>query len=176
MTTTQNKTHLENFKTTNAKATVAVKRIVDTLGPHKCVILPGKNNVGYDMQVRAFGDLYYNVEVKSNKGTSPDGKKVWSTMFLETWADHNKTVKPEWRTSAGLHKMYVVNEYEGKCYVYNILKLRAFADSKEGKRSTTGGWSHANDGQAGQTNHGIRVQWECKEAGWECTFLLNDKE
>jgi len=176
MTKTQIKTHLQNFVTTNAKANITVQRIVNTLGAKNCIVLPGKNDVGYDMQVKWLGDLCYNVEVKSNKGTNNTGSKVYSTFFLETWADHNKTIKPEWRTSAGLHKMYVVNEYEGKCYVFNILKLRAYANSREGMQSTAGGWSHANDGQAGKTNHGIKVQWECKEAGWEHTFLLKDKE
>lgn len=135
--------------------------------------LPGLNNEGYDMTIVFMSNLsdLYTLEIKSNAGCSSTGF-MYKTWLVETYADNAMERMPEWRTTDGLDFLIIFNRATKQAHIYDVNKLRDYVAANESAQVPSG----TGTGQYNKTNKlcswGLKIPWECEEAGHLKTLNL----
>lgn len=122
-------------------------------------VYPGKNDKGCDFRV---ADRSY--ELKCNKGSDAYGRP-YQTCFMEVYADNAKTVMAEWMRFP-VNRICIVNQHAQTAYVFDGDMLRSYCANQP---LVNGGWSH---GDKSLRNWGVKVEWECEEAGFLFSWRL----
>lgn len=166
----------ENFNKENAKHNTGIAAL-KSYYKNKAVIheLPGLNDVGYDLEMsfNSHPDDVYGIEIKTNAGESKG--IVYKTFALETYADHEMTKMPDWRTAKGLDFLIVFNRYARKAYVYDVEKLRAYVWKNEHKHRPSGVGTGQWNSAVKKCSWALLLQWETEEAGlMKVLDLTND--
>jgi hypothetical protein len=166
----------ESFDAENAKHTRAIdalKAFYKQEGTAKIKELPGLNNKRYDLEIffTSHADDIYSVEMKTNRGTDVSGHRMYDTFLLETYADHEQNKPTDWRIAESLDYLIECNRSTMKAYVYHVPKLRKWVDSHIANQCPAGKGVGQRPGDT-LCAWGIRIKWECKEAGWIKTIDL----
>ena len=126
--------------------------------------LPEKNNEGYDLLI-ATGDSVCRVEVKTNRGSTVGGR-CYPTWILETYTDYNQEKLPEWRTAPKLDNLIIFNLTAKVAFIYDISTLRDYVTTNEHDHVPSGtGTGQYNKTGKKLCSWGLKIGWECKEAG-----------
>lgn len=164
-----------NFNEENSKHQQSINALKKYfLGDALLKELPGKNDLGYDLQMVFIEDLHtvFNVEIKSNTGCSSTGFN-YPTWIVETWADHEMYKLPEWRTTKDLHYLIIINRASKRAYVYNIEALRAYVIKNESRQVSSGVGTGQYSKTTKKCSWGLKINWNCKEAGCESELDLS---
>lgn len=163
-----------SFKTENEKHTQAfnkLKAVYEPLG-WSFLEFPGKNDEGCDF-IMIDPDLsMYRVELKSMAGASKDGR-AYPTFLLETYTDHDKIHKTEWRKPNSKGQMVdiliEVNRYDNTAYIFDAQLLRDYVSRLESEQCPMSA-SGIGTGQYGKQNKdcswGYKIPWQSTDAGF----------
>ena len=138
--------------------------------------LPGKNNSGCDLMIVKKGcDMPTTVEVKTNSGVSQDGSIKYNTFLVETYADYDMTRLPEWRNEKyWVDQLFIHNLYKNEIYVYDVSMLRAYVKENEHLQVKSGASVKTKSADNTKCSWGIKIPWECEEAGYIQTLIVKD--
>lgn len=166
----------ESFSVENNKHTESINALKKYFyGSALINELPGKNDRGFDLEMVFREDLHtvFNIEIKTNTGCSSTGFN-YPTWIIETWADNEMYKLPEWRTTKDLHYLIIFNRATKHAYIYNIEKLRSYVIKNESRQVSSG----VGTGQYGKADKkcswGLKINWNCPEAGCESVLDLKD--
>jgi len=150
-----------------------IKNLLDK----KCrafLILDGKNNSGCDLKLIFKGeDMPRHIEVKTNWGSHKQTGFVYNTFIVETYADYDKTRLPEWRnTDNWVDYLFIHNLYKNEIHVYDVRQLREYVRTHEYLQVSSGASVKTKSADNTKCSWGIKIPWQCEEAGWQHTYTV----
>lgn len=166
------------FEDLNDKHNYSIRCLENLIGS-KCKTfkkLPGKNSFGFDLMLMKKGtDKLITAEVKTNSGVSQDGKIKYNTFLIETYADHDKKVLPEWRNEEyWVQQLFIHNLDKNEIYLYDVSMLRAYVKENEHLQVKSGASVKTKSADNTKCSWGIKIPWECEEAGYIQTLIVKD--
>tara|TARA_R110000868_G_scaffold34998_2_gene125769 strand:+ start:320 stop:841 length:522 start_codon:yes stop_codon:yes gene_type:complete len=151
----------ENAK--HSKCILALKKYYQ--GVKTITELPGKNDEGCDLLIGE-GEAIKRVEIKTLAGASNTGTP-YKTFIVETFTDYNQKYLSGWRAAPLLHNIIFFNLHDKKAYIYNANILRAYVNSNQHLQIPSGtGTGQYNKANNKLCSWGLKIEWQCKEAGF----------